>query len=216
MSRAMVQYGSAPDLIVARLKPDEILLWSASPDMRHAHIPWLRLIPAGLFLGASVLLVYTGIMTTAKAVERQGVSGYGGLLIVALAIPFIVAGVSLLRNLLTIRAQVAHEVYALTNRRLMIVNSHYRQDFREIGLDAVCGIQRWDRKDGFAAFEIEDNRQANVELVFRVFLFDGIAHADDFEELVSRMTGVPVTSKRNAQAQRRVQGHGANAKLPMV
>jgi hypothetical protein len=198
MMMALRQNHSAPDVIAARLKAGETLLWSATPDLRFVRIPWLRLVAAALFFGASALLIYAGAIATLVAVRQQGASGLGGLLIVALAIP----------------ARVAHDAYALTDLRLMIANSAFGSDFREIAIESVCGIQRWERRGGHAAFELEDNRQANRELVLRAFLFDGIADADELEALLSHVTRVAVTSKRNARRYARVQGRGADARLP--
>jgi hypothetical protein len=195
------------------MRTGETLLWSAKPDLRHVHIPWLRLLPGLIFLGSSAILVYAGVTSTIESVASKGASGYGALLICALAIPFIVAGISVLRDLFRVWTRLPHEVYAMSNLRLMIASNRYHQDFREIPLDAVCGIQRWDRKDGHAAFEIEDNRQANRELVFRIFLLDGVANADAFEALIERAASVPVTSKRNARSYTRIQGRGADVRF---
>jgi hypothetical protein len=202
-----------PAILAGRLAPGERLLWTATPDLRHVHVPWLRLIPGGLFLGISAMLVYVGVSATPASVASLGPSGYGSLLTAALAVPFIAAGVGVLRDFVRVRSRVPHAVYALTDRRIVIANTRYPDDWREIALADVCGIQRWDRRAGFAGFEFEDNRQAKRELVLRSFLLDGIADADAFEARISGLTGVPVTSKRNARAYARVQGRGAGSRL---
>lgn len=85
-------------------------------------------------------------------------------------------------------------IYGITNQRLIIANSQDGHLFRAVAISDICGIQRWPRKDGFGALEIETNAQANEHLVFDVFLLDGLSHPDHVEQLLVNLTGIDSTS----------------------
>jgi hypothetical protein len=177
-----------PSAIAMRIAGDETLLWSGAPDLSHCRIPMLRLIPGALFLAISLILCVMGVRSAI-------LSGSAIPLVIPLfTVPFFVAGYALVRAPIRRRALLPDSQYAITDKRLIIAHARDSSLFRSVALENICGIQRWQRKDGFGALEIETNAQANRELVFNIVMLDGIAEVDQVEKLLVKLTGVSSTS----------------------
>jgi hypothetical protein len=179
-----------PTPLSMRLLADEKLLWSARPDMAHTHFAVLRLMPGLLLLAIAIALAVLGLYGNLQA------GSFVPLLIILFSVPFFWAAAGVLSAPFRTRKRTAESVYGISDQRVIIANERDGTLFRAILLETVCGIQRWERKDGFAALEIETNGQANQSLVFDIFLLDGLSDPDRVELLLVNLTGVPSTSSK--------------------
>jgi hypothetical protein len=179
---------AVPTPLSMRLFEGERLLWSALPDLPHTHFARLRFIPAMFLLIIATALLVQGIY----GVAETGTATPG--LIALFSFPFFTAAYGISISPIRSRKRIRESIYGISNQRVIIANRQDGRLFRAIALDCICGIQRWERKNGFAALEIETNGQANKELVFDVFMLDGLSEPDRVEQLLVNLTGVNSTS----------------------
>jgi hypothetical protein len=179
-----------PTPLSMRLLADEKLLWSARPDMAHTHFAVLRVVPGLILFAIAIGLAALGLYGYLKTQEALS------LAIILFSMPFFWAAFGVLSAPFSTQKRIGESVYGISNQRVIIANERDGTLFRAILLETVCGIQRWERKDGFAALEIETNGQANQSLVFDIFLLDGLSDPDRVELLLVNLTGVPSTSSK--------------------
>jgi hypothetical protein len=155
-------------LVEPHLAPGEHVVWVGQPDAHRMTLNYV--VPGwGAALVLFIVLVIFGVPP----------------LLLALFV-FGMALITLAMGLLWIYPDARRTRYALTNRRILVLNARRSNVQEELGIDDVGPLQRFERKDGTGDlfFASEAYRRARRRGKSRHFGFIGIPHVRAVEQQV--------------------------------
>lgn len=161
------------------LAPGEDVLWLAMPDPKRLNIAfgiWVFAVPWTAFS-----LLWTGIALTAylSSFGQANVGGapWWGWIFPLWGTPFIAVGVWMLHQPFKIRADAAHMIHALTNRRLLTLTHRKDRTIKSVELSKLGPMKLKERADGVGDLSVETGSSVDS---------DGDRRTDRFE-----IIGVP-------------------------
>ncbi len=157
----------------------EDVLWLAMPDPNRLNIAF------GMYLFAvpwtAFSLLWTGIALAAYLSSfgqaNVGLAPWWGWVFPLWGTPFIAVGVFMLRQPFIVRADAAHMVHALTNRRLVTLTHRKDRTVKSVELSKLGPITLKERGDGAGDLSVETGSSTDS---------DGDRTTDRFQ-----ITGVP-------------------------
>ena len=134
----------AQEIVTRELQGDERLLWSGRPR------------PLRMALGATPMLVFAVPWTAFSVFWICGAAGFkvpdfhaGGFAFFPLfGLPFLLIGLAMLLSPLWAWRSAHHTVYAVTDRRLLIIETGGSTSVRAISPDGLDRLRRVERRDG--------------------------------------------------------------------
>ena len=114
------------------LLPEERILWQGAPDVRaYALRGWWYLLPLSLGWGGFAIAWEIGVITSKAP-----------LLFSLWGIPFVLLGLYLIfGRLIVARREAQNTMYAITDRRVLLVSGAFRRTFRAIELSQLPEAQ---------------------------------------------------------------------------
>jgi hypothetical protein len=139
------------------LAPGERVLWQAMPDPNRLNLAfgmWLFAVPWTAFS-----LAWTGIALYAylSSFGQPDVGGlpWWGWIMPLFGTPFIAVGIWMLSRPLIIRADAAHTLHALTDKRLITLSDRKVRSVKSVELTKLGPLTLKERKDGIGNLTVE-------------------------------------------------------------
>lgn len=139
------------------LAPGEQLLWLAMPDpgrMKAAFAMWLFAVPWTAFAFAWTGLALTAYLSS-FGVDNTAGAPFWGWVFPLFGTPFIAVGIWMLRMPFVAQTDAKHTLYALTNRRLMMLTHRKAKTIKSVDLNKLGPVMMKETADGWGALSVE-------------------------------------------------------------
>lgn len=173
--------GNPASLVKGELQTGEKLLWAAKPSGIRSHV--LGKLPLALF---GIPFFAFAVFWTNMAAEMGG----GGFdLFPLFGVPFMLIGAGLILSPIYAAWLADRTVYALTDRRLIIIKDGWQKSVRSWTLAQADELERRDHSDGTSSlyFATSISRDTKGRSTTRRHGFVGIDGAADLEYQITRL-----------------------------